>query len=59
MPRIRCRARLLPDNRIVAFYGNPLEKRMGVLGEYPKDEMLAKLDKEVRALGEGRSVASR
>jgi len=38
---------LLPANRIVAFYGNPLEKRMGVLGEYPKDEMLAKLDKEV------------
>jgi hypothetical protein len=38
---------LLPNNRIVAFYGNPLSKKMGVLGEYPKDEMLAKLDKEV------------
>jgi hypothetical protein len=37
----------LPNNRIVAFYGNPLSKKMGVLGEYPKDEMLAKLDKEV------------
>ena len=38
---------LLPANRIVAFYGNPLSKKMGVLGEYPKDEMLAKLDQEV------------
>ena len=38
---------LLPANRIVAFYGNPLSKRMGVLGEYPRDEMLRKLDEEV------------
>ena len=38
---------LLPANRIVAFYGNPLSKKMGVLGEYPKDEMLSKLDAEV------------
>ncbi|MEO5817183.1 MAG: hypothetical protein ABIT20_18080 [Gemmatimonadaceae bacterium] len=38
---------LLPSNRIVAFYGNPLDKRMGALGEYPKDEMLKMLDREV------------
>ena len=38
---------LLPANRILAFYGNPLSKRMGVLGEYPKDVMLKMLDKEV------------
>jgi hypothetical protein len=38
---------LLPANRIVAFYGNPLSKKMGVLGEYPKDTMLAMLDREV------------
>jgi hypothetical protein len=38
---------LLPHNRIVAYYGNPLSKKMGVLGEYPKDEMLKKLDAEV------------
>jgi hypothetical protein len=38
---------ILPNNRIVAFYGNPLSKKMGVLGEYPKDEMLSKLDHEV------------
>ena len=38
---------ILPAKRIVAYYGNPLSKRMGVLGEYPKDEMLAKLTQEV------------
>jgi len=35
---------ILPAKRIVAFYGNPLSKRMGVLGEYPPEVMLAKLD---------------
>jgi hypothetical protein len=40
---------LLPAKRIVAFYGNPLVKRMGILGELPPDEMLAKLDREVAA----------
>jgi hypothetical protein len=39
---------LLPAKRIVAFYGNPLSKRMGALGEFPVDEMLAKLDTEVK-----------
>ncbi|MES2177692.1 MAG: hypothetical protein V4550_07475 [Gemmatimonadota bacterium] len=38
---------VFPANRVVAYYGNPLAKKMGVLGEYPKDEMLAMLDKEV------------
>ena len=38
---------VLPGKRIVAFYGNPLSKHMGVLGEYPVDEMLARLDQEV------------
>ncbi len=40
---------ILPYKRIVAYYGNPLSKRMGVLGEYAPDEMLAKLDAEVKA----------
>lgn len=35
---------ILPSRRIVAFYGNPLSKRMGILGEIPYDKMLAKLD---------------
>lgn len=38
---------LLPQNRILAYYGNPLSKRMGVLGEYETSEMLAKLDREI------------
>jgi len=38
---------LLPHNRILAFYGNPLSKKMGALGEYPKDQMLDMLEKEV------------
>jgi hypothetical protein len=38
---------ILPQKRIVAYYGNPLSKRMGVLGEYPKDEMLRRLKREV------------
>lgn len=38
---------ILPSHRIVAFYGNPLAKGMGVLGRYPVDEMLAKLDTAV------------
>jgi hypothetical protein len=40
---------ILPAKRIIAYYGNPLSKRMGVLGEYAPDEMLAMLDAEVKA----------
>src|SRR5205823_2200513 len=40
---------VLPAKRIVAFYGNPLSKKMGVLGELPPAEMLAKLDRETAA----------
>lgn len=38
---------ILPHKRILAFYGNPLSKRMGILGEFPPEEMLQKLDEEV------------
>lgn len=38
---------VLPYHRIVAFYGNLYSKRMGILGELPKKEMLAKLKGEV------------
>ena len=37
---------ILPNKRIVAYYGNPLSKKMGALGEYPKDVMLQKLKGE-------------
>jgi len=40
---------ILPAHRIVAFYGNPLSKKMGVLGELPPDQMLARFDKEIAA----------
>ena len=34
---------LLPQNRIVAYYGNFYSKGMGVLGQYPPDQMIPKL----------------
>lgn len=34
---------ILPFKRIVAYYGNFYSKGMGVLGEYPTDQLLAKL----------------
>jgi hypothetical protein len=40
---------IFPGKRVVAFYGNPLSKRMGILGELPPDKMLEKLDREVAA----------
>ena len=39
---------ILPAKRIVAYYGNPLSKRMGALGEFEKDEMLRRLNDEVQ-----------
>jgi hypothetical protein len=39
---------LLPSHRIVAFYGNPLSKRMGILGELPPDQMMAKLERTAK-----------
>jgi hypothetical protein len=38
---------VVPSKRIVAYYGNPLVKRMGILGELPPEQMLAKLDGEL------------
>ena len=38
---------ILPEKRILCYYGNPNSERMGILGEYPKDEMLRRLDQEV------------
>ncbi len=36
---------LLPENRIVAFYGNTKSTRMGILGQLPPAEMLPKLER--------------
>jgi hypothetical protein len=40
---------ILPARRIIAFYGNPKSRRMGILGEFDPREMLRKLDSEVAA----------
>ena len=40
---------ILPANRIIAFYGNPKSRRMGILGEFDPEDMLRKLDAEVAA----------
>ncbi len=38
---------ILPCHRIVAYYGNPFSKKMGVLGEYPYDEMIRRFHQAV------------
>jgi hypothetical protein len=35
---------IIPEHRIVAFYGNPLSTRMGILGQLPPEEMLPRLE---------------
>lgn len=37
---------ILPFHRIVAYYGNLYSKNMGILGELPKADMIAKLQAE-------------
>lgn len=39
---------ILPYHRIVAYYGNLYSKKMGILGEFPKEEMLNKLKGEIK-----------
>ncbi len=39
---------IFPFNRVVAYYGNLYSKKMGVLGEYPTDEMFSRLLAEVK-----------
>jgi hypothetical protein len=38
---------ILPFKTVIAFYGNLYSKQMGVLGEYPRKEMLEKLKYEI------------
>ncbi|WP_461491355.1 hypothetical protein [Pontibacter sp. HJ8] len=47
---------ILPHKRILAYYGNPLSKRMGILGELPPEQMLQKLDEEVAKWTEADSL---
>ncbi|MBC7569560.1 MAG: hypothetical protein H7319_07495 [Spirosoma sp.] len=39
---------ILPKHRIFAYYGNPHSKKMGILGKYEKEEMLRRLDQEIK-----------
>lgn len=39
---------ILPFKRVVSYYGNLYSKQMGILGELPPAEMLAKLKAEVK-----------
>lgn len=39
---------ILPNKRILAYYGNPNSKRMGILGEISSDQMLARLEQQAR-----------
>ncbi|GAB3545281.1 hypothetical protein [Spirosoma fluminis] len=39
---------ILPKKRIFAYYGNPHSKKMGILGKYPKEDMLRRLDEEIK-----------
>ncbi|MBA3893921.1 MAG: hypothetical protein H0X69_09530, partial [Gemmatimonadales bacterium] len=36
---------LLPEHRIIAYYGNPRSTRMGIMGQVPPDSMLPRLEK--------------
>lgn len=38
---------ILPNKRIVAYYGNLYSTRMGILGELPKPQMFSKLQSEI------------
>ncbi len=40
---------LFPGCRVVAYYGNPLSRRMGILGEIAPDSMLARLQRQAEA----------
>lgn len=39
---------LLPRHRIIAYYGNPLSTRMGILGEIPPEQMMARLEETAK-----------
>jgi hypothetical protein len=40
---------ILPHRRIIAFYGTPRSTRMGILGEFPPDVMMARLEQMAAA----------
>lgn len=47
---------ILPYNRVVAYYGNIVNNRMGALGKWPKEEMISRLLDEVKKWNEADST---
>src|SRR5690554_5660504 len=47
---------ILPNKRIIAYYGNLYSKRMGILGEHPPELMLEHLDAEIKRWNEADST---
>jgi hypothetical protein len=47
---------LLPSHRIIAYSGNPLSRRMGILGEIPPEQMMARLDSTAKTWAEADST---
>lgn len=47
---------IFPFNRVIAYYGNLLSKGMGILGELPEEEMLNRLQEEVKKWEKADSV---
>src|SRR5690606_26805849 len=47
---------ILPNKRIIAYYGNLYSTRMGILGEHPPEKMLAHLDEEIKKWNEADST---
>ena len=40
---------ILPQRRILSYYGNPLSHQMGILGEYPPEELITRLHEQAAA----------
>ncbi len=45
-PAVQAPERLLPDSLVVTYYGNPLSKRMGILGAIAPQKMMERLAEE-------------
>ena len=47
---------LFPGCRVVSYYGNPLSRRMGILGEIHPDSMMARLERQAAAYAKADST---
>src|SRR4051794_28192688 len=45
----RMKGAILPDNRVLSYYGFPGNENMGILGEHDKDSLLALLQQQADA----------